>query len=241
MPYVDVPVVTGAVMSWDDLASNFSDARDWLNEIPSSDFGSAVIQREHLVRPILQGFPVQGIRSSFQAEFRSTEIGTTPPTPLDFDRWGPKVNRLTIKPNETRGQTVLGGLEATRWVTPIGKTFYTPKQGSVTVICQFDLNVRSDPAGPYYPLGAAGELGGTFAILWFDSAQSEEELLCLRNIYPLDTAALAGSSDRYVERVSLLGRFTASAGHHDVALVYYRGTVADPLAQVDLTNVNLHT
>lgn len=60
MPFTDDPLTAGSVMVWEDVAANFRHARTWLNAIPVGDFSDGVIQREHLVRPSIIGFPVQG-------------------------------------------------------------------------------------------------------------------------------------------------------------------------------------
>lgn len=239
MPYVPTPLVAGATMVWSDLVTNFSDARAELNALPSTALDNEAIQREHLVRPAIIGFPVNGVSSSFQGSWQGSEVGMVPPVPVKFESWGPKIQRLTVRPLLTRGQVNTGTL-GSRWMFPIGKTETFVKAVSVTAICQFDLQVRSSNTVPIYPLGATGDIAGTFALMVYDRATGEELLPCLRNAYPLNTTVLAGTADTYVDRVSLLSVTTLSAGSYDFGLVYYRGEPSDLVAQLDLTSVGFH-
>lgn len=237
MPYV--PTALGTVMDWADLVTNFQDARAELNAIPNGAVADESIQREHLVRPSVLGFPTNGVESTFQGSWQASEVGMVPPVPVKFSQWGPRIARLTCRPLFTRA-VVQGGAFGSRWMFPIGKTLTLTKQASVTAICQFDLQVRSGDSAPLYPLGAAGDIAGTFALMIYDRATGEESLPCLRNAYPLNTGLLAGGSDTYVDRVSLIGVETLAPGSYDFGLVYYRGEPSDLVGQLDLTSVGMH-
>lgn len=226
-------------MVWEDLATNFRDARTELNELGNGDVEDAAIQREHLVRPSILGFPENGVVSTFQGSWQGSEVGMLPPVPLKFASWGPRIARLSVRPLLTRGQVNTGTL-GSRWMFPISKTITLTKTADVTAICQFDLQVRSGDSAPTYPLGADGDIAGTFALMFYDRATGEEQLPVLRNAYPLNTVLLAGSADSYVDAVSLYATATLAAGSHDIGLVYYRGEPGDLVSQLDLTSIGLH-
>lgn len=242
MPYTDTPMVNGDVMVWTDLLTNFAAARSWLNGgIVIGDIETESIEREHLVRPVLSQY---GIESTFQRAYRSTYVGLNPPTQLRFADWGPKIDRITIKPSLCKGQA--GGSDVlARWVLPIGGLLYVPETMDITVVCTFDAQVRSDTAtpNPTYPdgVGGVGLTAGAFRILVYTRATSEEDLRQPRPMYPLFDVSSSGSDTVFLDPVKMCTTFPLDAGYHDIALVYYRGdeAIADLVDQIDLTNVTL--
>lgn len=243
MPYVDTPLVNGAVMSWADLITNFSDARDWLNGgVLLTDIQTETVEREHLVRPTLSQY---GAESTFQRAYRSTYVGLTTPTPLRFVDWGPKIDRLTIMPELCKGQTA-GSDGLARWVLPIGGLLYVPETMDITVVVQFDALVRakSDAVpNPTYPDGAGGVglTAGRFYVLVHTRATSEEDVRQARPMYPLFDVSSSNTDTVFLDPVKICTTFQLDAGYHDIALVYYRGdeAIADLVDQIDLTNVAL--
>lgn len=238
MPFVPTPFVAGATMVWGDVASNFLALREWINAIPSNSVTAGSIRREHLVRPVIQPFPVNGAHSTFQAVLGS-KFGIETLPALERAEWGPKIDRLTIFPLETGAVEETSGLE--RWVTPIGKPIFIVKDTHVSVTLQFDLQVRSDgSAAPLYPDGVGGgSRAGYFLLVIYDRQNNTEDLRQFRIVYPIDPPPPL-TSTKSMDRVCFHSTFNLTAGAYDVALVYYRGNGADLVRQLDLSSITCH-
>lgn len=246
MGYADTPLVAGTVMEWSDLADNFEDMRTNLNGswTPNIDFVDGGARREHLVRPVIQGFPVNGAFSTFQAMYRGTPLGIDPPTELQYTKWGSKVDRVTIKPFLCKGATA-GSDTLARWVLPGGVFVVAPRTMSTTILCQFDCQVRSstDTPQPTYPTGAGGgETAGEFRLLVHDRSDNTEDMRQPRTMYPLFDTASSNADTIFLDRVSMCTTLDLAAGEYDIALVYLRGNGAagDLIRQLDLTCLTLH-
>jgi hypothetical protein len=240
MPFVP-SAIPGPIMEWSEVSDNFRDLRTWLNAIPLVDFEPSAVQREHIVRPTVGGFPNNGTRSGFQSSARGLELGLSPPTPRGYERWGALPERFSISPATCRGLTLDGDEFARTW-TPIGKTEHYPVGRRVRILCQFDCQVRSLPAGPYYPTGGgAGDMAGYFCIVQYNRDTDQEFIRGLRWMYPLEHVGLPGvETETFIDPVVLAPSFAVTEGTHDFALVYYRGVGETQVRQLDLTCVSFH-
>ena len=109
---------------------------------------------------------------------------------LEFVEWGGKPERYTLCPD------VVSGIENT-WRIP-GRSLYLPRASSVSVLCSFDLLVRTDPAaGPFYPDGnglANTTKAGFFQLHWFDRSGNTEvrSTHSIRDVYPTHANGVVG-------------------------------------------------
>lgn len=147
----------GAAMSWSTLASQFATMRTWLNAVPVTDVEDASIEREHLVRPVVSGFPTQAQESSWR-HLRWQDRGRDVPSLWSRTRWSIP-ERVTICPRET-----YGGIAANDnvWRTPIGCTMDPgSSEHRIRFSCSYQVRMNPTlwaPAGALGPKTKAGEL-----------------------------------------------------------------------------------
>lgn len=244
MPYVRTFTPTlGAVMQAGELEGEFALIRAWLNNVPSADITAGTLPREALVRPEVGGFPDPGFRSSFELAAHS-RFAVDKPDRFIHREWGSCPDRLTVIPKVHDGVNKL-------WRTPIGRTFYSPVAFTLSVTCSFDLFVRNNTTGPYYPDGAGTPVGaatgGYFLFYMFDrdglGAKFGTETpvtTSIREVYPIDYPPgnpPETTTNDHVVMWANLG--TLSGGHtYDVQLVYDQDTGSDSIDQLDLTRIH---
>jgi len=152
--------VDGDTITATSFDANMTLARDWLNDLVSSDFASGSIRSENFVRPIIAGFPTNGFESSFQGLWWFSYGNLESPNwGVEREPWGAFPKRLKIIPNLVQA--------GDRWALPIGKTIYLPTNMDVEVNVSFDFMVRSPTTSVscQYPSGAgAGEKCGRFMV-----------------------------------------------------------------------------
>jgi hypothetical protein len=230
MPFVPTPLVAGTVAEWADFADNMTDLRAWLNAIPLADVQAESVEREHLVRPFMLGFPTDGTYSSFQAAFRA-KFGITGEA-LTIAEWGSRRERLTITPGFVNGQS-------TRWLLPIGRTIHLPFDAELSVFAAFDMQVRSDPGAVQYPDGAgAGQIAGSFRVYVYDRVDDTVEERQIRTIYPMEPAVIGTQGPLLVDKVAQMSTFARVAGYYDIGLIYYAFDAN--VDQLDLTRITFH-
>lgn len=110
----------GTVMSWTSMSTAFATMRTWLNGIPNTDLGAGAIEREHLVRPVIAGFPVQGMVSDFR-EHRWRTSNLVGGNLYARDAWSVPEKVILIPDAADRDVDVTSG---PRWNTPIGAPLY---------------------------------------------------------------------------------------------------------------------
>lgn len=222
--------VDGTAMDWSIVAANLAAYRAWQNAIPLADLTDGSIRREHLVRPVIDGFPFNGIRGETQqVYFLSYGVfDRASPAPLS---WGQRRNRITITPPAV-------GL-GEKWRTPIGATVRLPYAAHVEISLSMEWQVRNPPpGGPIYPDGAgAGNTGGYFAFLRYERAtDTETEMAASRLfVYPLETA---GGTTTFNDRGHMLWAGTLAAGTWDLSLAYVRGSASVLMAQIDVSRLS---
>jgi hypothetical protein len=106
---VAVPPADGAAMVFP--SATFASMRSWLNGIPAADVVAGSIQGEHLVRPVLAGFPVQGQTSDW-SEVRWHVSGLDGAALYSKYTWSrPDILSMAAKRFDSADKT---------WRTPIG-------------------------------------------------------------------------------------------------------------------------
>lgn len=219
-------------MVWSDIAANLALARTWLNDIPDTDVQDASVEREHLVRPQILGFPSNRTYSGFQQVFRQT-FGLGGTEALTPQEWVSKMDRLTIRPEAVNGVS-------SRWLLPLGTTMFLPYQSDLSVLFSCDLQARTDPvAGPFYPDGAgAGQIAGSFRFLVYDRQTLVSTERALRVLYPTEPAIIGPFGGLTTDRIHMLTTFTLDPGHYDIGMAYYEP--APVVEQFDLTRITFH-
>jgi hypothetical protein len=156
MPISVTNPVNGQAMSWTSMATQLATMRTWVNAVPVTDVADGSIQREHLVRPVIAGFPVEGMRSDFR-EHRWRTSNLTGPNLYSRSSW--TADRVTIDPDAAdRETTNVSG--ADRWNTPIGAPLYGVAS-RIRVWFSCSTLVRMSPAlfpAPDAPPAIAGAL-----------------------------------------------------------------------------------
>ena len=237
MPFVPTAVVDGTTMQWSAVQTNIDDARTWLNLIPDADISVGGVRREHLVRPQIKGWPVEGVEGGVQAAYGS-DFGTNLPDVFQDSEWGNTPERITIVP------TVSDGVSRTIR-TAAAKTFYVWQDNYVSVVLTADMLIRSNTANYRHPFGAGpgvDTLGGYFSLHFYDLQQrTENELQGSRRwVYVMDDTTIA--SVFHNGSLVLYGnRQLTQAGWHEVQLCYHLNAAASPIEQIDLTRLQLHT
>lgn len=146
--------VDGTVMDWTPIASDFAAIRAWLNAVPNGDVVNGTIQREHLARPPIQGFPIQGMEGTVQSAYWRT-LGLSDPDGMVPGEWGVRRNRFTVFPLLMPPDNV--------WRFPVGATLRMPNSSHlhVGVGLEWQHRVRDAGGTVKYPdaLGAGVQVG----------------------------------------------------------------------------------
>jgi hypothetical protein len=225
--------VAGTEMVWSLPDANFTKVRTFLNAgIVLGDVGANSIVREHLRKPVIQGFPVHGYRSTFQT-LHELQYGQA--TPYNHERWGPIPDRLMLKPD------LCDTAENRKWRTPIGKTIYAPN-GHIRAYLTANMLARTDPAAHEYVSStnaASGQRvqGGWFEIYHYNRTTRSEStnLESRRHVYGdgSDTGIQPA-----VDNLNMMADIATTPGRYDVYLVYVRDTFDEDLfLQIDLTTI----
>lgn len=221
----------GDEMNWFAIGANLDAYRGWVNEIPSADVEDEAVQQEHIVRPVIQGWPSNVIVGQREIVAWSS-FGLNASSAVQAEGWSTK-ERATIIPYAL-GR---GGLHR----LPLGSTVYLPEAGSVEVVMSFDFHVRvfgssgaSAAESVRYPTeaGAGTEAeAGQFAVVITTRSTGEEEVqddqvVAVYPLYPFTWFNDAGM---------LYWRGALSAGTYDFFLGYQIGARVDKLYQIDVT------
>lgn len=236
MPPVFTNVVDGNLALWAGVQANIDAARNWVNDIPDADIAVGGIRREHLVRPQLRGFPVNGVEGGVQAAYFHERATLLPDTALDPE-WSANPRRLTIIPTTSDGTT-----RVIR--TGVAGTFYVWADNWVSVVFTADMQVRSNSQAYRHPFGAGAgvdTLGGYFSLHFFDvTGQADNELVGSRRyIYPTDDTGAGG----FAHEAALgcyANRHLTTAGFYEVQLCYHIDAATSPIEQIDLSRIQLH-
>lgn len=240
---VTPPTIPAGRLEWAPIAAAFEATRTWLNGIVSDDVQNGAVQREHLVRPVLGGFPLDGMAGEFQGLFRG-EFGVAKGDIVSVNDWGPLPERLVVIPE------VVAGRDGT-WYLPVGRTVYCPttRDAELDITFQVHPTTRTPPVpegggGPdpgditWGPTAAhAGELGGYFSIhhVWREDtpggAGEQEQSQSRRHVVP------TRAGDGLIDRVAMRWNGQLTPGTHDLVLVYHRAGATDGLWQLDLTRI----
>lgn len=216
----------GAAMDWSAIASNLTEIRDYLNAVPAADVAGGAVSREHLVRPSIIGWPVEGYESGFQALYA---MSYGPGAPYNWTNWGPLPERITIIPDATDEGS------ARAWKTPIGKTVVVEEQARLSAFLTAMMSVRinSDLVdAPDYPSFPEDELGGYLEMVVVNrqtgdvTGQTETR----QTVYSIQVS----------QPVVMLMDQGADPGVYDVYLRYVRDSFDDGRwLQIDLSNIEL--
>lgn len=229
MPVVLTNHADGSAMTWTSIAANMTALRNWCNAVPVADVAASAIRREHLVRPVIQGFPLQGSFSTLQAVY-SQEYGTNEHVQTSSE-WGATRRRIPFNP------TVNDGVDE-HWYLPLSRTIRLPRECDVEVHASFMVRIVADV--PRYPDGAGGPLnaarGGFFSIHYRSRTTGVEAEASdgTQHTYPP-----SGAGDAAVDRVHVSMVETLAAGVWDLMLVYHRGSSPTTLHQIDVTRAHL--
>jgi len=236
MPISVTDPTDATAMSWSFLATQFATMRTWVNAVPNGDVVDGSVEGEHLVKPVLQGFPVQAQRSGFR-EYRHQSTADQPAPLYLFDAWA-FPERITILPEGANGDTL--------WMTPIGATMQAPST-EVRVWFSCAYQVRMDPQ-LWTPAGAlvepvkAGELQiwGTNRALNLEFVASHATVDLYSNEVssgdPTSGSALLGAGGRTL--MSRIDSFALFSTVVDDVFVVFKRTRAN-VDQVDLARVSL--
>lgn len=228
--------IAGTVMSWSDIQANLDLARAWVNAIPVADLSADSIRREHLVRPIITGFPQNAMVGPMQSVHRQ-RLFTNRPDLVRWQGWGATPDRLTVHPPSTNKQTGV-------WRLPVGATIDVRRTSpNVLATVSFDANIRANTANRiYYPNGSGeGNAGGHFAFHWFEFATGvdHEIPMSARYVSPLDAAPGATLSN-YIDDINCFAsRQFAPPGTFQLQLCYHPDRNPTVVDQIDLAKIEL--
>jgi hypothetical protein len=228
--------VDGDAMIWTQHASDFTAVRDWLNDLALADVSDGAIEREHLARPTLTGFPVQGIESTVQASFWRT-FGLEDPDAMTRDQWGVRPHRLTVFPSNLP--------EDNTWRFPIGGTFRIPAGSHLQIWVGLEWQVRGPASGVGFPIypnpgGTPGVTGGYFTLIRVDRATGAETVLAESQlpVYPQENTA--GTETDYHDSGRLHATVTSAVDAVvDIILAYRLDLASTTIQQIDIGNVHL--
>lgn len=226
MPISVTNPTNGTAMSWSTLATQFGTMRTWVNAVPSGDVTAGCVQREHLVRPVTQGWPTNGQTSGWRAS-RWGELDVDGLPLYGGKRWS-LPNKVTIYPD---GADRPGAA----WTTPIGAAC-DRNRSNVRVKFSCSVRVRMDPLlfdGVTYTRHVKA---GTLQI------RGRNELYDLEveapssaaNVYCQNYADTGDNLGTLTHRIQTLALFTAPLDR--VYVVFVRAS--DDVDQVDLTRIS---
>lgn len=240
MPFTHTPFGAG-VMDWTTIATENAAFRSWVNQIPIGDLAAASIRRENLVRPNLQGFPLDGSEGGLQQAFGSS-YGLLEPTAMKPPEWGSRRRRLACNPFKVSGYGDL-------WRFPIGKTLRLLRASDVEVHITFEYQTRADPpggtAGAFYPDGlGSGNRCGYFSCNRLNRSDLDDNefaggIMHAYSLQPGGAGATGGPNHTY-GHVCWIGN--VAVGVYDFQLVYNRNssaTGAADLYQLDISRVQV--
>lgn len=150
MSFPNATRLTAGTMSWASVNGIFTTYRSFLNDIPAADVTAGAVQGEHLVRPLVTGFPSPGIRANRQIVL-GCQYGMNANTARTPEEWASRPERLSIRPYLLRGGET--------WLTPLGFRLHLPEAATVTFDAAFEFFVRTTfeaAAGPTYPQSTNG-------------------------------------------------------------------------------------
>ncbi len=210
----------GSRMEWADIQANIDNAREWVNDIPPEDTADSAIRREHLVRPVILGFPSRGMFSTLQqAQYADLGPNASPGQPFNNEALGAAKDRLTIIPGISDGSTGV-------WRTPLARTLRLHRTSDVEVHASFWAIVVADGTLVLHPDGAgAGDVAGYFALHGFRRGAAAA------------TVSNRGRQDVYysANRVHLTMVDTFPAGVLELSVVYHHNGASSDIQQIDLT------
>lgn len=235
MPYVapNNPLDSTAT-SWTQIAANFADLRAYLNAIPVADVAARAVQREHVVAPIVRGYPHDRYESEVQLR-GGHGFGQLATPGTHAGTWGARVERLTIIPRYVDP----------RWYLPIGWTLHTPDPWGLARQVEVEIHgtahVRAEhfTAGLLYPDGAgAGEKAGRLEIRVRDRTTGiwTPSLGGACDLYPQDYSGIAVGVRGEPFRCVYVGDLVAGRVY-DLVLCYVRDTAPDGIDQIDLSEI----
>ena len=235
MPFVPTAFNDGTVMDWAAVAANNSDFRIWSSQVPVGDVNAGAIRREHLVRPVVDGFPVNGFLSTFQIGIEAN-YGLGSPIGQMATDWGSKRRRLALNP------PVVDGVTET-WHFPIGATIRLLRAFDIEILCTLEWQTRADvAAGVSYPDGiGGGARGGYLAIHSRDRTTNVENqyFAGLQHLYPEQVAGGGNPTGPNHETGLVVGIGTFGPGVVDFGLVYHRANAPNGLRQIDFSRIQM--
>lgn len=212
------PLVAGATMQWSVPQQNNDNVRTFINDVPLADVDGSSIAREHLVRPVVLGFPEHGAFGGFQT-LRGRKYGDPVRGP---NQWGALPNRCAI---------VVDAADMAsdrKHITPIGATFWTPA-ASVQVQLTANLWNRYDS-----PTVSLGDETGHIELVAVDrqtgTVTTRTETRRIVYATPISRP------------VSMMASYDVSAGDHDVYLQFVRSSSIagnNEHIQIDLSDITL--
>ena len=215
-------------MLWSVIAANFAGYRNHANALAVADFDDAAVQREHIVKPRIRGFPHNGIESSFQGVWWRT-YGLEEPV-LDNLTAGSVLRRLTWFPEELSA--------GDRWTFPVGATLHLPRQSWVEVHVGCDVQVVHDNA-VLNPNGAslANSVVGGYLFVGLRHRETGAELepdegRC--DLYPQN-----GVSPPHLDPKKFGIAQELAGGTWDIVLRYAKTTGAEGIYQFSLGRVTM--
>ena len=229
MPYTDTPL--SGTMSWSSISTNLVAFRTWVNSIPNSDLTNGAVIRENFVRPVILGFPFQGVQSTLQ-EAWDLSRGLGEFAAMANTEWGTKRNRDAFVPVINDGVVSL-------WFSSIARTIRLDRSLDIEAHCDFEFQTRSDVVE--YPDGAGTQTNaarcGFFTMHWFDRANFIDNfaLYGKQDVYHRDNDGVRSNDTAKVSMVE-----TLAAGTWDIQLVYHRSAAPDTLLQIDIGRATLH-
>jgi hypothetical protein len=155
-------------MDFLDVAGIFTTYRTFLNAIPAADVAAEAVQQQHLVRPVVRGYPAPGLFGLRQIVQPLGENLLAPPSSTNqvptlggYDEWGRRRERFTIRPALLDAGAV--------WLLPVGWITVLPSAADVRVEMQFEWWIRGSTgavSSPTYPHSTGGvpAKAGRFAL-----------------------------------------------------------------------------
>lgn len=229
MAFVPTAFTNGQPMSWAGVATNTDAFLNWNRQVPEGDVNAGAIRREHLVRPVIDGFPVGGFVSTMQIGLERSYGLDVPIGSMPAD-WGSRRRRLSMIP------AVNDGILET-WRLPIGATLRLVREMTIEVLCSLEWEVRSD-ATAFYPNGAGGgDRGGFLAIHSHQRSTNTEtaDLRGLQHLYPQEPGF---AEENHRQGMVALVR-TFAAGVVDLSLCYHRGGAPVGVNQIDFSRIQM--